>query len=570
MVKSLRQRLSIFILLPVTMLLLLTGFLGFIYVRGIMLAEWKQASIVKLQRAAHHMDMRLSRIIDGIHMFYNTGQSRGGGVIQEWILTQLRGLKGVTRVDLKWTDEQLQEMPMVDNGRHMRFQGRMTSFHRGRVFEVTAPRYDARSGQETVTLISNLKDESGNLVGTLEVSASFQYLMEDVKMLAWWQTDQACLVDDSGRYLAHTETIMKGRKLLGGHDNTFEIALLKAFKEKPFGTVLGPGHPPDQVAGFYRLEHAPWTLLLFASGKKVLAPIVQFRFYYVLGGIFSILLIILLIRSVVEKMVRSFTDISRAAEKVASGKYSDPLPVYGRDEISQLTRSFNMMVTGLKERDFVRNTFGRYVDQEVAKKLMTRPEASRMGGEKREVAILMSDIRGFTSLSESLSPDTIIGFLNRYFSHMIEIIQGYQGIIVDFFGDSVLAFFDPLDGPVKPTIRRAVQCALDMQAAMVKITEELQGSGMPELQMGIGVNAGEVVVGNIGSEARSKYGIVGSPVNITHRIQSTAKGGQVVISESVHRHLAKDLLIKNSVSISLKGLKEPLLLFLVEDLLSDI
>lgn len=229
-----------------------------------------------------------------------------------------------------------------------------------------------------------------------------------------------------------------------------------------------------------------------------------------------------------------------------------------------------MMVTGLKERDFVRNTFGRYVDQDVAKKLMERPEASRMGGEKREVAILMSDIREFTSFSESLSPDAIIGFLNRYFSHMIEVIQGHQGIIVDFFGDSVLAFFDPLDGPVKPTIRRAVQCALDMQGAMVKITEELQGSGIPELQVGIGVNAGEVVVGNIGSEARSKYGIVGAPVNITHRIQSTAKGGQVVISESVYHHLGEDLLIKHSVCVSLKGLKEPMHLFLVEDLVSGI
>ena len=140
---------------------------------------------------------------------------------------------------------------------------------------------------------------------------------------------------------------------------------------------------------------------------------------------------------------------------MAKGDYGKPIPVHGQDEIAQLTQSFNTMMEGLKERDFIANTFGRYMDQGIAKELLKRPEASRLGGQKREVAMLMSDIRGFTPLSETLTPEEIIRFLNHYFSHLIEVIQEHQGIIVDFFGDAVLVFFDPFDEPVGPMVRKA-------------------------------------------------------------------------------------------------------------------
>jgi class 3 adenylate cyclase len=283
------------------------------------------------------------------------------------------------------------------------------------------------------------------------------------------------------------------------------------------------------------------------------------------GGL-CIVLTLLLIRFVVGKMVRSVRKISQAAEQVASGNYGDPLSVRSVDEIGQLTQSFNTMVEGLKERAFIRNTFGRYMDQEIAKELMRRPEAARLGGEKRKVAILISDIRGFTTLSESLSPEATISLLNHYFSRMIEVIQKHQGIIVDFFGDGVLVFFDPLDGPVEPVIRRTVGCALEMQGSMEHFNVEMGERGLPALQMGVGLNVGEVIVGNIGSETRAKYGIVGSAVNITQRIQSTAKGGDLVISESVYQYLFKDLIIKSSFRVPLKGLQDDLKLYVVENI----
>ena len=552
-IKSLQQRLILFLLLPVAGLLFLVGLLGFIYARQVMLAQWREAATLKLQRAAHIIDMRLGRPIQWIEMFHKTGGERAGYALQSWILEQLRELEGVTKVHLQWLDQE-PERTMMPRMHPLRGGQPMMRFHRARIAEVTRPRYDAQAGHQTVSLISTLKDESGKEVGKLEVAVRFDYLMEDIIRLGWWQSEAACLVDNSGVCL--TDPKMKGRGQLGETDDPLELAILQAMKEKPFATLQGSGHPPDKVAGFYSLEEAPWAIVLFAPGEKILAPIVHYRNYYALGGGLCIVLIILLIRSVGGKMVRSITGISQAAANVAQGTYGDPLPPKSQDEIGQLITSFNAMVQGLKERDFISNTFGRYVDQEIARELIRQPEATRLGGEKREVAILISDIRGFTPLSESLSPEVIISLLNHYFSHMIEVIKKHKGIIVDFFGDGVLVFFDPLDGPIEPAIQRAIRCAMEMQKEMGQFNEEMRKEDLPTLEMGIGLNAGQVVVGNIGSETRAKYGIVGSAVNLTQRIQELARGGEVVISDSIYQHAGTHLDIRRSFEVQLKGLHE--------------
>ncbi len=569
MIRSLQQRLVLFLLLPAALLLFAMGFLGFIYARGIILSQWREAAILKLERAAHHVDMRLSKPIMRIKMFQRAADEQEMFNVQQWIIDQLRELDGVTRVDLKGLEENALEMRMP-GGRMGRGMGSdmagMMRFHHAKISEVTSPVYDAQAGEETVSLISTLEDEDGTKVGELKVTMRFEYLMQDIRTFGWWQSDTAYLVDNSGRYLAKSEATKKRRIRLGENDDPVELAILKEMQEKPFGTILGPGHPPEKVGGFYRIEQAPWTMVLFAPGKKILAPIIKFRFYYALAGILCIALILLLIRYVGGKMVRTIGQISKAAEQVARGEYGEPLPVKTSDEIGQLSQSFNTMVQGLKEKDFISNTFGRYMDQEIARELMRRPEASRLGGEKREVAILMSDLRDFTPLSETLNPDVTIRMLNRYFSRIIETIQKHQGIIVDFFGDALLVFFDPLEGPVAPVINRSIRCALEMQKIMEVFNAENRDEDLPELKMGIGLNAGEVVVGNIGSETRAKYGIVGSAVNVTQRIQSQADGGEVVISQSVYRAAQDTLIIKRSFEAQLKGIQGNVKLYVVDGL----
>jgi class 3 adenylate cyclase len=216
------------------------------------------------------------------------------------------------------------------------------------------------------------------------------------------------------------------------------------------------------------------------------------------------------------------------------------------------------------EKEFISNTFGRYVDRDIARELMSRPEAVRLGGEKREVAILFSDLRDFTSISEPLTPEATIMMLNRYFSHMIEVIQRHKGIVVDFFGDGLLVFFDPLEGPLRPTAHRAIRCALGMQRQIESFNSEMKRQQLPELEMGIGLNVGQVVVGNIGSETRAKYGIVGSAVNATERIQGVARGGEVALSDSIFEHSEEFQFASKTIEKKLKGIQERTSLHIID------
>jgi class 3 adenylate cyclase len=562
-IKTLQQRMVLFLLLPVGLLLFGVGFSGFIFARDTMLSAWNEAAILKLERAAHHIDMRMGRPMDWIEMFHETGGMAEGYADPQWVLEQIRGLPGVARVDLRWTQPQQQPMHMRGRGFGMG-RGYMMRFHRANISEVTPPHLDTQTGQETVSLISRLKDESGGEVGSLEVALRFDYLIQDIRRLGWWQSHVGYLVDDAGRFIAHTRAVSADRKRLGETADPLELAVLEAIQKQPYGTLRGPGHPPGQVGGFYRLSRAPWTMLLVAQGQEILSPIIRFRKYYFLSGGLCILVILLLIRVVLGRQVRSITRISEAAASVAEGDYGAPLPVVSHDEIGRLTRGFNTMVQGLKERDFISNTFGRYVDEEIARELMQKPEAARLGGRKREVVILMSDLRNFTPLSETLSPEETIRVLNHYFSHMIEIIRKHRGIIVDFFGDALLVFFDPLDKPIEPIAGEALRCAFEMQEEIARFNEESRKAGQPRLDMGIGVHSGEVVVGNIGSDTRAKYGIVGAPVNVTQRIQALAERGQVVVSDSVHRYARDALSTRRSFTVDLRGVTEPVRLHLIE------
>ncbi len=568
-IRTLQQRMVLLVLLPAGVLMAGLGFLGYLYARDVMLDQWREAAVLKLQRAAHHVDMRLSSPARLVELLGDTAGIRDGLAIQEWIVDRLEEVDGVANVRLVWEDTSPEGAPsamgrtggMEGMGSGM---GRMMRFSRANIARVSNPAYNPEADGETVDLLTRFLDRDGATVGSLTVTLRFDFLIRDMKRLGWWQSQMVCLVDEHGTVLARTQAMDQAASRLGASGDPLEQAILEGLRETPQGTLLGSGHPPETVAGYYHMANAPWALVLFAPGEEVLAPIIRFRFWYAAAGGVSIVLILLLIRFAVGRVTASVRRLSRAAEGIAEGRYGEPLPVTAEDEMGQLTRSFNTMVEGLRERDFIRNTFGRYVDEEVARKLMHRPEATRLGGERREVAVLMSDIRGFTALSEALPPEATLNALNLYFGHMIEVIKRNRGIIVDFYGDGVLVFFDPLDGPLEPSLQDAVRCARGMRSEMTAVNRELASQGLPELEAGIGVNAGPVVVGNIGSETRAKYGIVGSVVNLTQRIQAEAGPGEVVVADAVVTGMRQKPGIRRSFRVHPKGVQLPLTLHLLE------
>ena len=213
-----------------------------------------------------------------------------------------------------------------------------------------------------------------------------------------------------------------------------------------------------------------------------------------------------------------------------------------------------------KERNFIRVTFGRYLSNEVVEELLGSPEGLKMSGENREVTFLVSDLRGFTSLSSSLSPDNVIPILNRYFERMVEIIARYRGTVDELQGDGILVFFGaPLAG--SDDQERAIACAIEMQNAMEELNSDQQKLNLPELSMGIGINSGEVIVGNIGSEKRAKYGAIGTPINTAFRIESHTVGGQILISPSTYEKVRSLVRVRGTMEVQFKGIDQPVTLY---------
>lgn len=434
---------------------------------------------------------------------------------------------------------------------------------------ISDPIFDSSLGHETVTLTLNLLDSFGWPSGELNLKISFEYLLKDIRALGWWQSDMACIVDQQGQYMAHTNMTMKGRHTLGGENDPFEMAIYNKMLSFPSGTVNSQGHPPEMVAGFYKLEQVPWTIILFAKGKNIFATIIRYRNIFAAASLTLIFVVLMLIRRHVCSIVEQIKALSDNAGQVSQGIYGPEVTSESRDEIGQLVVNYNEMVNGLKQRDYIRDSFGRYVDPEFAKSLLEHPDAGRLGGKRREVVLMMSDIRGFTPLAETLSPEVIIRILNQYFSHMIRVIQEHNGIIVDFFGDAILVFFDPLSGEVCDRALCAVQCALKMQASMTDFNRLMRGENLPELSMGVGIHSGPVVVGNIGSKTRAKYGVVGSAVNVTNRIQAKAPRNEVLISDTIFACIKDEVSIVRTINANLRGVEKSMMLRSLQNFLKN-
>ena len=216
-----------------------------------------------------------------------------------------------------------------------------------------------------------------------------------------------------------------------------------------------------------------------------------------------------------------------------------------------------------RNEKFIRATFGRYLSDEIVTDILERPEGLELGGDLRRVTIMMSDIRGFTTLSEQLGPAQVVTMLNRYLGAMTDIIMAHQGTIDEFIGDAILAVFGaPQRGD--DDADRAVNCALAMQAAMAGINALNEAEGLPAVKTGIALNTGDVIAGNIGSERRSKYGFVGHPMNVTSRIEDMTAGGEILISDSTLQGLQGSFQVGASQDLKVKGIDETIVVHQIQ------
>jgi adenylate cyclase len=567
MIFSLQRRFLLLLLLPVALILVLVGVAGFFYAREYLLQQWRDIARLELEKTAHVINMKLDEKLELINLIAKSENIPDHYITQAYLIQQLAQKEGVLFVDI---EDGTPPAEVSLQGSSTDAQAKSDLVEGLYVMEVCeefgfcAPTTDPYALDRTLRIIKPIGDENTGATKKLLVRINFDSFMEPIRKMVHAEGSSACLVTSTGQLLAHTDKAMSSRRMLGETGDPVEKQVLKEIRKKAFGTVFGQGHPPDVVAGFYKIPAVNWYIILYLKGSEVLRPIIEFRFYYAVAGMVALLVILILIRETTGSVGSSIADISTAAAKISTGDYTGKLLEDRSDEIGELKRNFNIMMEGLERRDLIEQTFGRYVDKKIAEELMNKPEALRLGGEKRTVTIMMSDLRDFTSKTEKLQPEQVIKMLNRYFSRMIAVIERYRGIIVDFYGDSILVFFNGAETGQESRALAAVNCALEMQREMQGFQGENTARGLPELSMGIGIHTGDVIVGNIGTESRAKYGIVGAPVNMTDRIQAVAGYGRVVISEATYNTISACVNVSDGFVVCLKGVEEDQKLYEVE------
>jgi adenylate cyclase len=248
-------------------------------------------------------------------------------------------------------------------------------------------------------------------------------------------------------------------------------------------------------------------------------------------------------------------DVESAMARVARGHLDDRAPVVTTDEIGAVAEGFNRMLQGLREREMVKETFGKYVTPEIRDEILAG--RIRGEGELKEATILFADLRDFTPWVEATAPRQVVRDLNEYFTEMDEAIRAHGGLVLQFIGDEIEAVFGaPL--PASDHAARAVKAAIEMRLRLRAWNAAREAAGKPALRHGIGIHTGTVLAGNIGGAERLSYALVGDPVNLASRIQGLTKDFKVeiLISEATRKRLDGSVTVEELPTVRVKGRAE--------------
>jgi adenylate cyclase len=327
-----------------------------------------------------------------------------------------------------------------------------------------------------------------------------------------------------------------------------------------------------QLGAFQRVGFADLTVV--SQVPRARAELAQKQLYRrtsFLAGAFLCLALCLgfLFSQSITKPIKS---LALAAEKVASGDFSVRLPGKGSsnraDEIQQFSGTFNQMVSGLAERDRVKATFAKFHSKEMADKVLSGE--LKLGGERKAAAVFFSDVRGFTAMSEGLDPEALVKILNRYMSRMVSVILRNGGIVDKYVGDAIMAVWGV---PISKDddCLRAVRACVEMRIALNELNEEFIAEGLPPIKIGMGLNHGPLISGNIGSEERMEFTVIGDTVNTASRIESLTKefGTDLLISREILNRVEGKFVVEKASEVKVKGKAEPLTVYKVHGYLDE-
>ena len=257
-----------------------------------------------------------------------------------------------------------------------------------------------------------------------------------------------------------------------------------------------------------------------------------------------------------------------AAKKISSGNFAINLKPKTRDELATLSLAFNDMAKGLEERDKVKETFNKFHNKEIAEKLLSGEV--KLGGERKEAVVFFSDVRGFTAMSESMQPEDVVEMLNEYMTEMVSIIRSHHGIVDKYVGDAIMALWGVPIGGVDD-VYNAVMASLMMRKSLAALNEVRLSRGQNPLKIGMGVNIGPVIAGNIGSTEKMEYTVIGDTVNLASRIESMTKtyGTDLLVSEELYKKVQNRFVFETCKTSKVKGKSQAVVVYKIRGYLKE-
>ncbi|MCR9142804.1 MAG: HAMP domain-containing protein [bacterium] len=415
-----------------------------------------------------------------------------------------------------------------------------------REFELSAgdlaaltPKYRAdfiKSFNDSIVLVNASPGFSTPLVGISFPYKNNEVLITYLRMNFFLEAFQASgitetfMVNDDGTVVAHSDQniVVSGTRLA-------DSPIVQNMRTNPVNNGLMRYQDEEgewHLGSFRKLPFGGLGIVSTVSEDKAFAEVnnIQRRNLYLMIVVvaLAVLIVFFFARGLTQPVLKLVT----AARMIRDGSYGVDLQPESQDEIGLLTDSFNSMSHGLKERENLKVSFGKFVDKELTE--------MALGGERKEVAVFFSDIRGFTAMSEKLRPEEVVEFLNGYFTRMVRCVNETNGRVDKYIGDALMAVW----GAFRPhgnEAENAVNAALRMRDELIDFNRGRGTARKPLIHMGAGINLGQVVAGQIGSDEKLEYTVIGDTVNLASR------------TEMLTKHFGVDILITNNVLDRVKG-----------------
>ena len=392
------------------------------------------------------------------------------------------------------------------------------------------------------------------------------------------ETEIIFVVDAEGNLVLSTaaNAISDPEKIFQLSEKDIEAILARAETDsREFQEVQIDGQ--ERVTMGFSFTPFSWYVMVSESRAVFYQDIDRITTQTVFLVIISSVVMVILLFLFTGIITRPLLDVGGVMKKIiTTNDFESRVPIQFKDEIGQLSNTFNIMIEELdsaygrikkyafnaavaqKKESKIRNIFQKYVPQDLINQFFANPD-SMLVGQSKDLAVLFSDIRSFTSISERMKPDELVSNLNRYFQYMVDIIMNREGVIDKYIGDAIMAFFG---APVHHDndALQSVLTGIEMIEAVRKFNQEQEQLGKPAFNIGVGINYGPVTVGNIGTDKKLDYTVIGDSVNVASRLEGLTKyfRQEVLIGESLYKQVKKDVLCRIVGKVAVKGKQEGL------------